>query len=148
VDRIAGTELVQLLQKRFPGITPVEDRFDSTVLVGEEQLMGLLTALKEAYGFNYLADLTAVDNKTYFMVIYRVHSLPDNRQIVVKVKVERNNPCLPTASALWGAADWQERELYDLMGINFSGRSITRILLPEEFVGHPLRKDYQGGRQA
>ncbi|MGE5454035.1 MAG: NADH-quinone oxidoreductase subunit C [Methylocystaceae bacterium] len=147
MDRLSGQELVSVLISKFPDISALESRFDATIIVEAKSLLTTLSTLKAEYGFNYLADMMAVDNKDGFTVIYRVHSLPDNRQLVVKVNVERDNACLPTVKSLWGAADWQEREIYDLMGISFSGRSISRILLPEEFEGHPLRKDYQGGRQ-
>lgn len=147
MNRLAGAELVVALNASFPELMPLESRFDTEIQVRKEDLVGLMDQLKTKYGYNYLAALTAVDNKTDFTVVYRVHSIPDNRQLVVKVNVDRKSPSLPTVRDIWGAADWQEREVYDLMGINFTGRSISRILLPEEFEGHPLRKDYQGGRQ-
>ncbi|MGE5380242.1 MAG: NADH-quinone oxidoreductase subunit C [Methylocystaceae bacterium] len=146
--KLSGTDLVNKLKDKYPDITELESRFDTTVEIKPEILTELMSDLKKNYGFNYLADMTAVDNKTSFTVIYRVHSLPDNRQLVVKVNLDRDNASLPTINSIWTASDWQERELYDLMGINFSGRAISRILLPEEFAGHPLRKDYTGGRQA
>lgn len=146
--KLSGADLVNKLKDKYPDIAELENRFDTMIEISPGILTDFMSDLKKNYGFNYLADMTAVDNKTSFTVVYRAHSIPDNRQLVVKVSLDRDNAVLPTINSIWGAADWQERELYDLMGINFTGRSITRILLPEEFAGHPLRKDYTGGRQA
>lgn len=121
-------------------------RFDRVIKVDCENLPQLLTAFKEG-GFNYLADVTAVDQGEHFTVFYRVHTLPGNQQALVTVDIDRDQAILPSVVGVWGAADWQERELYDLMGIHFEGHpNLTRILLPDEFEGHPLRRDYKRGR--
>lgn len=119
-----------------------------TLLVDKDVLLNVMRYLKDHLGFNYLTDLTAVDYQDHFTVVYRLKSLPGLKDLVVKVEIDRNNPVLPSVIGVWKAADWQEREAYDLMGIEFSGHpNLKRILLPEDFAGHPLRKDYKGGQE-
>ena len=102
-------------------------------------------------GFDMLMDLTAVDYLKYpgredgprFDVVYHLYSVTHNHRVRLKVPVEQDAPSVPTATALWPIADWLEREVWDMYGIRFDGHpDLRRLLLYEEFVGHPLRKDY------
>jgi len=95
-------------------------------------------------GFAFLADITSVDFKEYFMVVYQLFSYNENKSITIKVKLEdHENPEIDSLTKLWDTADWHEREVYDLMGIKFSGHpNLKRILMWEGFKGHPLRKDF------
>ena len=102
--------------------------------------------LREA-GFEYLNCLSGVDWTTHMEVVYDLSSLQHPNKAHVRVKVDRDNPVLPTVSDLWRAANWHERECYDLFGIRFDGHpDHRRILLPEDWVGYPLRKDYADER--
>jgi NADH-quinone oxidoreductase subunit C len=96
--------------------------------------------------FDMLLDITAVDYPTReprFDVVYHLLSLPFNRRLRIKVRVGEDNPQLDSVTSLWGSANWLEREVWDMFGIGFSGHpDLKRILLYEEFQGHPLRKDY------
>ncbi len=101
--------------------------------------------------FDYLACITAVDNgpeKGTLEVLYHLNSIPYGHRLVLKTLLPRNAPgeplpVVPTVSHIWRTADWHEREAFDLMGITFSGHpDLRRILLPEDWEGHPLRKDY------
>lgn len=96
----------------------------------------------DAYKFDYLMNLSGVDYEEFMEVIYHFYSFERNEYLAVKVTTERDGGSVPSVIDIWQAADWQERETYDLLGIGFSGRKITRILLSDEWVGHPLRKDY------
>jgi len=115
-------------------------------LVRNDSLLDVLAFLKDSEGldFDYLTYVTAVDYLEYFEVVYQLASLVHNHSIVVKARLyDRENPTLPSVTGLWRGADFQEREIYDLMGISFSGHpNLKRIFLWEGFEGHPLRKDY------
>lgn len=113
--------------------------------VGINELTEVMGILKLELDFNYLSNLTAVDYQEYFEVVYHLISLEDNTKLEVKVEIEdRTEPSIPTVTNIWRTADWQEREVYDLFGIDFIGHpDLRRILLPDHFTEHPLRKDYQ-----
>ena len=98
--------------------------------------------------FNFLADMTAIDNLTLggferFSVVYHLLSHETKERVTVKAYVPEDEPELPSAESLWKTADWQEREIYDLFGILFKGHpNLIRIMNPDDYNGHPLRKDY------
>jgi NADH-quinone oxidoreductase subunit C len=102
--------------------------------------------------FDHLACLTGIDNGREagtMEVVYHFYSILKNAMVVIKVKVNRNQageplPCVPSLSHIWKGADWLERETYDLVGIHFEGhQDLRRILLPADWQGFPLRKDYE-----
>jgi NADH-quinone oxidoreductase subunit C len=98
-------------------------------------------------GFEYLNCLSGADWVTHLEVVYDLSSLQHSNKAHVRVKVERENPLVRTVSDLWRAADWHERECYDMFGVRFDGHpDHRRILLPEDWVGYPLRKDYADER--
>jgi NADH-quinone oxidoreductase subunit C len=98
-----------------------------------------------------LMDLTAVDYVKYpgredgprFEVVYHLYSLEHNHRLRAKVRVDEDDASVPSAVDLWPIANWMEREVWDMFGIRFEGHpDLRRLLMYEEFVGHPLRKDY------
>jgi NADH-quinone oxidoreductase subunit C len=94
--------------------------------------------------FDVLMCLSGVDYKEKFAVAYHLHSLKNRHVIGVKAFLPRETPSLPTVDDVWPAANFQEREAFDLFGIAFTGsKDLRRILLPEDWEGHPLRKDYK-----
>lgn len=98
-------------------------------------------------GFEYLNCLSGVDWSTHLEVVYDLSSLLQPTKVHLRVRVDRQEPVLPTVSDLWSAAEWHERECYDLFGVRFDGHpDHRRILLPEDWVGYPLRKDYADER--
>lgn len=134
------------LQERFPGIEWHEGIDMPTLWVPAEHLLEVMTALKEEYGFNFLADLTGVDlpEKDRLVLVYHLMAVPEGREVRVKVATPRQKPEAPSLVALWPAAEVQERETYDLLGVVFVGHPrLKRILCPEDFEGHPLRKDFR-----
>ncbi len=141
---LSGQEIADKLDEQFPG-SIVESSQDS-LAVNSEFLLKVATFLKDTPGldFNYLAAITAVDYYDYFEVVYRLTSMEHNHSLVVKTRCyERVNPALPSVVSLWRGADFQEREIYDLMGISFDGHpNLKRLFLWQGFKGHPLRKDY------
>ena len=141
---LSGKNLAGQLEEKFPG-SIVESSQDH-LIVKNEVLLDTLRFLKDTAGldFNYLNHVTAVDYYQYFEVVYQLSSLEHNHTTVVKARCyDRVNPSLPSVIGIWQGADFQEREIYDLMGINFTGHpNMKRIFLWEDFQGHPLRKDY------
>lgn len=143
------TELVEGLRKKFPKLEISEDL---KVEIEAKNLFSFVKELKEdeEYGLNYLTNLTSADYEDRFEMVYNILSMEKGFDLMIKVKLDKNNPTISSLAPLWKGAIWQEREVYDLMGINFTGydNHPTRILLLDTFVGHPLRKDFQyvGGR--
>lgn len=101
---------------------------------------------EETY-IDFLACITAIDNGIQintFEVVYNFQSICYDYNIVIKVFIERTNPTLPTVSMLWQTANWHEREIFDMFGIIFENHpDLRRILLPNDWEGYPLRKDYE-----
>ncbi len=147
-------ELTDRISSAFPdyGITCQVDKGHAVAVVPIDRLIELLGALKgeSEFGFDMLMDLTAVDwmeRAPRFDLVYHLYSVGHNHRLRIKVGVEDGSP-VPTATRLWHIADWFERELWDLYGIKFSGHpNLKRLLLYEEFKGHPLRKDYPYDRR-
>lgn len=119
-----------------------------TVTANREIVIPLCRFLKEdeEFAFNFLTDLCGVDYlpaSPRFQVVYHLYSLKHKHRLRVKVAVEESDPVVDSCISLWDGADWQERECFDLFGIIFKGHpNLQRILLPSDFVGHPLRKDF------
>jgi len=94
--------------------------------------------------FDYLFCLTCVDWKTYFTMVYHFTSTKYRHNIVVKAKLDRENPEIETISDIWRTAEFHEREVYDLFGVKFLHHpDLRRLLLTDDWVGYPLRKDYE-----
>lgn len=142
--KLSGHDMGKLIGSQFPNAVVESDV--QSVIIKSDYLSAVLAFLKNGpeTDFNYLTDLTAVDYQDYFEVVYRLTSLEFNHTTVVKTRCfERTNASLPSVTGLWKGADLMEREIYDLMGISFSGHpNLKRIFLWEGFSGFPLRKDY------
>ena len=141
---LSGEEVAVKLEQQFPG-SIIETSKDS-LLAKNESLFDLVSFLKTAPGldFSYLSTITAVDYYDYFELVYQLVSLEHNHSLVLKTRCyERESPAVPSLVSLYRGADYQEREIYDLMGISFEGHpNLKRIVLWDGFKGHPLRKDY------
>ena len=139
------TELVAGLEKSAPG--SVTESGGNIIVVKPESLFRVLADLKtnKDWDFNFLSFVTAVDYQTYFEIVYDLISLERNQEVLVKTRLtEREKPVLPSAVSLWKGADFQEREIFDLFGINFTGHpNLKRIFLWDGFQGYPLRKDFK-----
>jgi NADH-quinone oxidoreductase subunit C len=120
------------------------------IFVPRARLLDVLTTLKDPCGFRLLVELGGTDYLGYpgrtrarFEVHYVLRNLETGEVLVVKVGVDDPDPSLPSVMPLWPGADWMEREVFDMFGIRFVGHpDLRRILMPEEFVAYPLRKDY------
>ncbi len=135
-----------------------EQHGDATVVVAKGHLLAVLGFLREEAGleFDMLSDLAAVDHAQRrdgertprFEVVYHLYSIAHNHRLRVKVGVDLDDCEVESAVGIWPAANWMEREVFDLYGIRFSNHpDLRRILLYEEFEGHPLRKDYPKTRR-
>lgn len=141
----------EVLKAKFAddGLTFSQFRDNRRVVVPAAKLLPILSCLKSDLGFDMLAEVTAVDYLEYegatdrFGVVYVLLNLQTGERLVLKTFVNDPNPALPSAYPLWKSADWLEREVFDMFGIAFSGHpDLRRILTPDEFTAHPLRKDY------
>jgi NADH-quinone oxidoreductase subunit C len=148
------------LRRRFGGaIVETDDhRGDLTAVVARDALLGVLAHCRDdaALAFDVLMDLTAVDYQKFpgredgprFEVVYHLYSIGHGHRVRLKVPVEQDDPVVPTATGLWPIANWLEREVWDMFGIRFDGHpDLRRLLMYEEFEGHPLRKDYPINRR-
>lgn len=121
---------------------------DVTIVIGRDDALDTLRTLRDRAElcFNFLMDLTAVDflgRAPRFEVVYHLYSLSQNLRLRVKIGVPTDEPWVHSAVPVWKSANWLEREVWDMFGIRFIGHpDPRRILMYEEFVGHPLRKDY------
>ncbi|MDF2921252.1 MAG: hypothetical protein K0R57_166 [Paenibacillaceae bacterium] len=121
----------------------VEDALDATVQVDSAHIVKLMTELKEQHGYNMLFNVTAVDYPEHFAAVYTVVASTGNRPLTVKAMLAKDRPEIDSLCGVFKAANVQERETYDLMGIRYLNHpNLTRVLLPDDFTGHPLRKDY------
>ena len=112
------------------------------VIIKKEGLLKVAQKAKEM-GFDHLSVITGIDYVSRFEVIYNFFSYTQRQNLVLKVVLEHDNPEVDSLASIWKVADWLERETYDLVGIRFSGHpNLKRILLPDGWIGHPLRKDY------
>jgi NADH-quinone oxidoreductase subunit C len=143
-------EFIKLLSETYPDaiLEASQPQGDSMSVIRPEFLTQVIDFLKNdpRLRFDVLVDITAVDypqRKPRFTVVYHLLSLSFERRLRLKVNVEDEAPVLETLTPWWGAANWLEREVWDMFGIRFNGHpDLKRILMYEEFQGHPLRKDY------
>lgn len=136
------TQLAGRLKESFGGGVELSENGRS-LYAEKEHIVDLLKYLKAEQGFIMLAGLTAVDLGDRFEVVYLLQK-EDASLLTVKVRLDRNTAVISSATPVWGAAEVQEREVYDLMGIGFDGhRNLKRILCKDDFEGHPLRKDFK-----
>ena len=140
----SGKDVAKIVSGRFPASITESDR--DYLLVKAESLPEVISFLKTTpdFEFDFLTSITAVDYFDYFEVVYHLISMKHNKSLVVKTRCYgRDNLVVPSIVSLYQGANFQEREIYDLMGIRFEGHpDMKRIFLWDGFQGHPLRKDY------
>ena len=143
---LPGEEIARRVNEAHPGAAI--DHNQSDVWIDRDSILEVARFLKEApdLDFSFLLALTAVDYVEYFELVYHLRSMRRNHSVVLKTRCPgREEPTMPSVIGVWQAADLQEREIWDLMGIGFEGHpNMKRILLWEGFPGHPLRRDFLG----
>ena len=142
-------KIVQALQETF-SVEIEEFRDEVHVFIQAEQIVDALSLLRDKYDFELLSALTATDywpqQSPRFHVIYQLSSLARNITVQLRVPVNGDQPKVPTTTRVYDVANWRERELLDMFGIEFEGHpDPRRILMPEGTEGHPLRKDFPLG---
>lgn len=148
-DTITGPTTRERLGAALPGLATSEFRGQTRVVVPVGALLETMRTLKERSGFDLLVDVTCVDYLNYrdakdrFGLVYLLANTETNERLTVRCFVNDPEPTVPTMVGLWEGANWLEREVWDLFGICFDGHpDLRRIVLPDEFTAHPLRKDY------
>jgi NADH-quinone oxidoreductase subunit C len=151
IQKTTPSQLVAALQSEHPEwITQITEALgEVTALVPREQIVALCSYLKTAPDahFDFLADLCGVDRgveeEPRFEVNYHLFSTTKFHRLRLKVLVNEDHARVPTVTGVWRTANWHERETFDLMGVIFEGHpDLRRILLPEDWQGHALRKDF------
>ena len=151
IQKTTPSQLVAALQSEHPDwITQITEALgEVTALVPREQIVALCSYLKTAPDahFDFLADLCGVDRgveeEPRFEVNYHLFSTTKFHRLRLKVLVNEDDARVPTVTGVWRTANWHERETFDLMGVLFEGHpDLRRILLPEDWQGHALRKDF------
>ncbi|MFZ5907327.1 MAG: NADH-quinone oxidoreductase subunit C [Nitrospirota bacterium] len=148
---IDPAQIAEMIKERFPEqvLEVTSHRDQVSVIIRKDQSVAILKYLHDdpLLSFDHLNDLTAVDwmnkKEVRFEVVYNLFSIKYRNRIRIKAQVPENNPKIGTVVPLWAGANWHERECYDMFGIEFVGHpDLRRILMPEDWEGHPLRKDY------
>ncbi|MDE3109671.1 MAG: NADH-quinone oxidoreductase subunit C [Acidobacteriota bacterium] len=141
---------VQKLREREPQTIAevIESRGETTVVMARRDLIRVcqFLAQDQSLAFTFLSDISAVDRfpiEPRFEINYHLLSMQRRERVRIKVRVAGSDAVLPSVTGIWPTANWHEREIFDLFGIRFEGHpDLTRILMPDDWEGHPLRKDY------
>jgi len=141
--------IVNAFKERFQAQT-YEFRGEVSLILAPAHIQAACQALRDEFGFDLLNEETAVDywpeQSPRFHVVYRVRSLPHNQMIGLRVPLDGNAPTMPSITGVYANANWFEREIWDMFGIHFDGHpDLRRVVMPYDWVGHPLRKDYPLG---
>ncbi|RIK81292.1 MAG: NADH-quinone oxidoreductase subunit C [Planctomycetota bacterium] len=143
------SDIVSTLQQRFAGVTSSEFRGQTRVVVSKSDAFAALQLLRATGGFDLLVDITCVDYLNYrdapnrFGLVYLLANTATNERLTLRVFLGEEDLTIPSVVSIWKGADWLEREVYDMFGVELTNHGdLRRILLPEEFTAHPLRKDY------
>ncbi|MBE0415543.1 MAG: NADH-quinone oxidoreductase subunit C [Dehalococcoidia bacterium] len=144
---LCGEDVARQIGEHLPDVVTEFD--ESAVFVPSKALFEVARFLKESLEFDYLTSISAVDYFEHFELVYHLTSIKYNHSVVIKTRCDKGEKGeksvkLPSVVSLWRGADFQEREIYDLMGIAFEGHpNLKRLFLWEGFQGHPLRKDFR-----
>lgn len=123
-----------------------QEHGETTLLIAPEKIRGACRLLKQLHQFVRLSSVTAVDRylaEPRFEVVYHLHSLELNQRLRLKCSLPADKPEIDSVVEVWRSANWYEREVFDLFGVTFRGHpNLKRIMMPEDWQGHPLRKDF------
>jgi NADH-quinone oxidoreductase subunit C len=151
---ITATSTVVMVREKFPqAVVETSDfRGEQTIVLRPEHLVAVCAYLQKTLRYTFLSSVTAVDwleRVPRYDVVYHLLSIPNQSELRLKLRVgeghkkREDHPAVPSVTGVWPAANWYEREVYDLFGIIFTGHpDLRRILMPMDWTTHPLRKDY------
>jgi NADH-quinone oxidoreductase subunit C len=147
---MTAEEIKELLNQHLPEVVRevIQSTTPATLLVDPSRIVELCSFLRtdKSLYFDSLSCLTALDNgpeSGTMEVVYTLYSIPYDYKLNIRCEIDRNSPQIPSVNSVWRTADWHEREAFDLLGINFLNHpDLRRILLPTDWEGFPLRKDY------
>ncbi len=137
--------IVQAIQEKYPAELVLVDTDGQipTFVLTSKRVVRVLFLLRDEFDFESLMCETASDKSDRIVLIYHLYSTKHRQMLVVKTELSREEPSVETAEEVWKSANWYEREIYDLFGVEFIRHSdMQRIMLPPDWVGHPLLKDY------
>jgi len=144
---------IAALEGKFSILNKREFRGETTLFVRREDIAEICRTCKETLGFDFLLDISSVDNfgvEPRFELVYELSSISTNEHLRLKLSISEDEPNVATVSGVWPTANWHEREIYDMMGIGFTGHpDLRRILMWDGYPYFPLRKDFPlGGKQS
>lgn len=141
--------VIAQLSNKFSDVACSEFRGRQRIRVSGDAILDVLRTLREDHGFDLLVDITCVDYLGYrgatdrFGLVYELANTESNDRLTIRVFLNEPKLEVPSATPLWQGANWLEREVWDMFGIRFAGHpDLRRILMPDQFAAHPLRKDY------
>ncbi|MBI3666483.1 MAG: NADH-quinone oxidoreductase subunit C [Acidobacteria bacterium] len=147
-EQILSIPAVRALEERQPGVVTDANlhRGQLSIWVAPEQIVPICRFLKQEQTYQRLSSITAVDwfpVEPRFEVVYSLHSFERNHWLRVKCRMGGESPEIDSVTGVWRAANWYEREVFDLFGIRFRNHpDLSRIMMPDDWQGHPLRKNY------
>lgn len=143
------SELLAAIESRFAGVHVSEFRGQTRLRIEPERFLELMRCLRDQFRFDLLVDVTCVDYLGYrdatdrFGLVYLLANSESPLRVTIRVMLNEPDLTIPSVTPLWPGGEWLEREVWDMFGIHFEGHpDLRRILMPEAFTAHPLRKDY------
>ena len=137
-------EIRKIINKKYSEYIAIDDEKQVIMVLSEWNKVAEFLILNKDLDFDTLLCITGYDNGDKLGIAYNFFSINKRHYIEIRIELDRKNAFINTISNIWKAADWHEREAYDMMGILFDGHpDMKRILLPEDWEGHPLRKDWK-----
>jgi NADH-quinone oxidoreductase subunit C len=141
---------IKALKERFGMQESALMKYPPTLMAEAGQILDICHAMHDEYGFDFLCDLTAVDywpeEQPRFHLVYGFYSHANQSRMAVRIPLDGDNPSISTVENVYAGVNWHEREVWDMFGIKFDGsHDLRRILMPYDWEGHPLRKDYPLG---
>lgn len=133
------------LQQQYASVEFDSEQPEPHIYVGTEDLLALMKELQEnpIWAFDRMANITSVDYKEYIEMVYMLYSRRFDKWVTVKCKLDREKPVVESMTQVWPGTEFEEREIFDLMGVEFLHHpDLRRILMPEDYTAYPLRKDF------